>query len=596
VRHGCILTWDGRLDNRVEIRAQVQVGLDNEATDAYLVLAAYLTLGTNCFRELIGDWALALWDQTSQRLILARDSMGVRRLFYRTQEDGVAWCTVIEPLALTATRKLHPDLDYLAGCIYPRPPIESTAFLEIRSLVPASFLTFKPGGRHARERYWALNPHSKIRYATDRDYEEHFLGLFRESVHRRIRSDRTILAELSGGVDSTSILCMADAIRRQETGPSIQTLSFFDSEEPSGDERPFFELVERIRGNTGQHISISEFNRGFAGDALMPLPDGFFYASPGYTARSLRWAAAIDEVLSAVGARVLLSGVGGDEMLGGVQYEAPELADHLLAGRFISFLRAAFDWGLDRRKTVYSLIADALRLVVSPYRPQSLISEPVKPFRWVHLGASKRDQAFFAFSNWRRLPPIPLVMESVRFVLAQQLTCTDPPLIGCVERRYPYLDRELFAFLASIPRTQVLGPNRRRHLMRRALSGLVPEEILFRKTKWFGYRRPAATLNEEQACLEGVFKDPWLTDGVVVDRKLLREHLLAVQHGQSTEAIALRSAIGIEQWLRAQARLDTMDFDWLVPSRGTARKSAAMVFGLCPRARKVNLMERRKRQ
>ncbi len=147
VRRDCVLTWDGRLDNRHEVRSELRAGFDENPTDADLVLAAYLEWGTGCFKELIGDWALALWDQARQRLILARDSMGVRRLFYRLERDNVAWCTAIEPLVLTSSRKLHLDLDYLAGCIYPRPPLELTACVEIRSVVPASFLTFQLGGR-----------------------------------------------------------------------------------------------------------------------------------------------------------------------------------------------------------------------------------------------------------------------------------------------------------------------------------------------------------------------------------------------------------------------------------------------------------------
>lgn len=562
VRHGCILTWDGRLDNREELRERAKSGLDPDATDVELVLAAYQTLGTSCFQELIGDWALALWDKIRQRLILARDPMGVRRLFYRIEDYGVIWCTVIEPLALATSRSLHPDFDHLAGCIYPRPPIESTPFLEIRALVPASFLTFTEGGAHTRDRYWALNPHSRIRYATDGEYEEHFLGVFREAVRRRMRSDRTILAELSGGVDSSSILCMADSIRRQEVGETIETLSYFDAEEPSGDERPYFGLIEGMRGKTGHHISISEFNRGFGGDALEPLPEGFFSATPGYTARSLRWATAIEAVQSAAGARVILSGVGGDEMLGGVQYEVPELADHLLTGRLVTFLRAAYSWSLARRKTVYSLIADAVCFVFFRYHPTSLFPNPRNQFVWASHRNSSRQTVFADFSSWWQLPPIPLFMESLRFNLAQQLTCTDPPLIGCLEKRYPYLDRRLFEFLASIPRTQVLQPGQRRHLMRRALRGIVPDEVLFRRTKWFSSRGPVVALTEDLASLECAFKEPWFTNGIVVDTKLLMERLCPILHGTSDEAIALRSAIGIEQWLRAQARFGTLSLDF----------------------------------
>ena len=139
MRHGCIVTWDGRLDNRDEIRTRLNWTFDEVPSDLDLVLAAYKEWGRNCLAEFIGDWALALWDQTKQELILARDYIGVRRLFYRLDESSVAWCTTMEPLVLTSTKKLHVDLDYLAGCLYPRPAIEATPYQEIRSVIPASF-------------------------------------------------------------------------------------------------------------------------------------------------------------------------------------------------------------------------------------------------------------------------------------------------------------------------------------------------------------------------------------------------------------------------------------------------------------------------
>jgi len=560
IRRGSVLTWDGRLDNREEIRQRVSREFDDAPTDIELVFAAYEEWGTSCFRELIGDWALAVWDQAKRQLILAHDYIGVRRLFYRIDEGGVTWCTSVEPLVLTAPRKLHLDLVYLAGCLYPRPPVETTPYQEIRSVVPAGFLAFQYGGKQTSEQYWTLNPHSRIRYSGDSDYEDHFREIFRESVCRRLRADRTILAELSGGIDSSSIVCMADDIRSRRPGAEIKTLSYYDTDEPSGDERSYFTLIEQKRGRAGHHISLSAFTRQTANDVLMPLPAGCFAAAPGYSARSLRWASAIDAIQTQAGARVVLSGTGGDEVLGGVQYEAPELADHLLAGRLFAFLQSTFRWSLARKKTVYQVLADTFKLIHASRHPESLIADSELPLPWARLHPPVRHLALRSFSKWQSLSPVPLCMESMRYCLAQQLTCTDPPMTGCAEKRYPFLDRSLFVYLASIPRTQVLQSGRRRHLMRRALCGLVPDEVLLRKTKWFGARSPIATLSHSQGARDALFQDGWLSDGLVVDTATLREHLAAVQHGSLGDGMALRSAIGIEQWLRTQIPYCVIDF------------------------------------
>lgn len=559
VRRGFVLVWDGRLDNREEICSRIAQGESCTATDADLVFAAYQKWGTGCFSELIGDWALALWDQAKQQLILARDYIGVRRLFYRIDEDGVAWCTMIESLALTSPKKLHLDLNYLAGCFYPRPPVETTPYREIRAVLPASFRMFAHGGKQTSERYWSLNPHSRIRYSTDAEYETHFREIFRQSVNRRLRADRTVLAELSGGVDSSSIVCMADEIRKDDPGPGIETLSYFDADEPSGDERPFFSLVERKRGRAGYHISIPQFASKTSDYTLAPLPKRYFSASPGNFAKSVHWDCMINEIATRTGARVILSGLGGDEVLGGVQYEAPELAEHLLSGRLVSLFQSTFRWSLARKKTVYRLLFEACELALASKHPEFLNASPVQTLEWTPLTRPRHHKALSTFSEWHKLSPSALSMEMIRYGLAQQLTCTSPPLVGCLQKRYPYLDQQLFSFLASIPRVQILQSGQRRSLMRRALRGIVPDEVLFRKTKWFGARNPSVVLIDQAQAIEQLFKERWLSHPMIVDASCVRRRLGEVEHGTTPETTALLRALGIEQWLRSQSRMGTIE-------------------------------------
>ncbi len=111
------------------------------------------------------------------------------------------------------------------------------------------------------ERYWRFSPKSRIRYKTDAEYEEHFRDLFRRAVRRRLRSDSPVLAELSGGLDSSAIVCMADNILAHERAhtPRIDTPSYYDLSEPMGDDFFYFTKVEAKRGRAGFH-----FDLGFA--------------------------------------------------------------------------------------------------------------------------------------------------------------------------------------------------------------------------------------------------------------------------------------------------------------------------------------------
>lgn len=90
--------------------------------------------------------------------------------------------------------------------------------------------------------------------------------------------------------------------------------------------------------------------------------------------------------------------------------------------------------------------------------------------------------------------------------------------------------------------------------MRRAMLGLVPHEVLFRRTKWFGYRRPLLTLREEGPALQEMFTDTWLSDGLIVNVSSLRASLELALAGATDEALPLISSIAIEQWMRSLRR------------------------------------------
>jgi asparagine synthase (glutamine-hydrolysing) len=92
-----VITWDGRLDNRDELMPQLH-------TDLAIVAAAFERWRTDSFAKLIGDWALAIWNQGDRSLVLARDYVGIRHLFYYPKQESVVWCTNLAVLVLLANR------------------------------------------------------------------------------------------------------------------------------------------------------------------------------------------------------------------------------------------------------------------------------------------------------------------------------------------------------------------------------------------------------------------------------------------------------------------------------------------------------------
>jgi len=204
--HKITLTWDGRLDNRDELLAQVLSDMTDDRTDVAIVAAAFVRWGPGCFAKLVGDWALVIWNPLQRELILARDFMGIRPLFYYPKERGPVWCSHLAPLALCGDRFTLCD-EYIAGYLAFHPDADLTPYREIHSVPPGKYICIRSSRTTVRD-YWTSDFRIKPRYKTDAEYEEEYRHLFRQAVTRRLRTDSPIIGELSGGLDSSSMVCM----------------------------------------------------------------------------------------------------------------------------------------------------------------------------------------------------------------------------------------------------------------------------------------------------------------------------------------------------------------------------------------------------
>ena len=209
---GAVITWDGRLDNRAELISELRDSLTVNSTDVAIVSAAYEKWGANCFAKFIGDWALSIWSPREHSVLLAKDPIGTRHLYYSSDNIQVTWSTILDPLVLFAGKAFSICEEYIAGWFATMfPAAHLTPYFGIHAVPPSSFVLLRPG-KNLASKYWDFDPGKRIRYRNDAEYEEHFRSALATSVQRRLRSDRPILAELSGGMDSSSIVCMADTV------------------------------------------------------------------------------------------------------------------------------------------------------------------------------------------------------------------------------------------------------------------------------------------------------------------------------------------------------------------------------------------------
>lgn len=543
---GFIILWDGRLDNREELIFQLRDSLRADQTDVAIVAAAFDRWETGCFHRLIGDWAVSVWNSRRLELILARDYLGVRTLFYHLQSLAIIWSTGLVPLT-TLGGTLTLCEQYVASYLALWPEPQLTPYRELHSVPPGHLLRIRDG-QATSHAYWNVSSRSTARYKDDREYEQHFVHMFRQAVRRRLRSDSPVLADLSGGLDSSSVVCMADdIIAKQESATVLDTFSFYDPHEPDEDDVLYFGRVEEQRKRVGYH---AELHRG---DDAFTVDYSSFVAEPGFDTRQ-----GLKEAKSAVikqgRYRVVLSGTGGDEILGNALDPRVQLADLLVQLRLGALSKQLFAWSLVSRQPMIQLFYKTLWLLLPQWlRARATAESKVAP--WVDKGFANRcglysKQLVAAEGCWYWLPSMRDSFQALKG-LSGQLTHTRPTTY---EVRYPYLDRCLVEFLLSIPTTQLLRPGERRRLMRGALAHLLPPEILSRGTKSGTGRCISITLQTHWDAVRDALESPLIAELGFIDGPQFRSSLEAAKSGRlERDIVMLLKGLSLELWLRDAA-------------------------------------------
>jgi len=546
---GLLLTWDGRLDNREELISDLPGDLESDPSDLAIVAAAFHYWETGCFGRLVGDWAVSIWNPLERELILAVDYMAIRHIFYYPKNDRIWWSTDLAPLVLLSDDKFHIDDEYIAGYFANEPDAAATPYREIREVPPGHFTCVSLRGISV-ERYWQFSSKSRIRYKTDAEYEEHFRQVFRQAVRRRLRSDSPVLAELSGGLDSSSIVCMADDILAKEGAetPRLDTLSYYDKTEPNGDDWIFFQKIEEKRGRVGAHIDASKL-----GDVANSLESTEFAPLPGRFGAGRQLEAERAGIIRNLGYRTVLSGIGGDEFLGGIPDPRALLGDLIVQFKLVSFAKQLMAWSLIKRRPWIQLLWNTVAELLPPSLNQ-YFSRQAKIEAWIGEEFARRTKLAIRllgvseyFSLW--LPTRRACVGGV-LLMANKLAKFMPPELATEETRYPYLDQNLIEFVLSIPASQLLRPGERRSAMRRALVGIVPHEILSRRTKQFGARTPVIALEKNLTQLQIIFDSPISSSLGYINHTRFLEKVNAARNGKEIHIARMVRTISLELWLR----------------------------------------------
>ena len=557
---GHLLVFDGRLDNREDLITKIG-GLHGESkeikTDVEIVMAAFLKWGDDFAAHIVGEFALALWDPRNRRLLLGRDHIGARTLYFHKDGERLIFSSELEPLIEAARVSLEVDDEYIAGYLIYDPEPHLTPYKNFRSVNPFHLIGISNDGKLREWPYWGLNQVKQIRYQKDEDYEADFLERFTAAVGAPLRSDRPVCADLSGGLDSSAIVCVADELiaAGRVTTPRLETISQVSEGSPSSDERKFIRYVEEHRGRVGHHVReddhplLSLLSVDNATCTLNPL---LFCAAQHY---------AIHDVMQGVNSRVLLCGVGGDEITCSSPDPSPELADLLTTGHLVQLNASLKAWSAFLKRSYYNLL---WRNTLVPILPRRIGMR----FKGISKLPAVLDQSFCKRMH----------MTERLYAIVEPFNCSLPShcdqALGFwtairgiatgwrretsrVDISYPFLGRPFVEFMQAIPHTQRVRIGVTRSLMRRSLKGLLPEKIAKRRSKGNPQELITRAIGREWPRLEPLREDARVIARGYIDQVVLQSTVERFRFGCGTHSPVLLKALVLEVWLRGLERQAT---------------------------------------
>jgi asparagine synthase (glutamine-hydrolysing) len=541
-----VLHWDGRLDNRTDLLSRLSDSSKGESSDAAITRAAYERWGVGGLVNLIGDWSLVIRDHKTRTTVLASDFAGVRPLYYHVQQGQIQWSNSLQSL-IEATGITELDEQYIAGFLTFGGCPNRTPYKSVYS-VPPGHAVCVSANETKITRFWTMPIGDTIRYQDPHRYEEELRALFREAVAVRLQTQTPVLAELSGGLDSSSVVCTANHLIRSGAVSATRLESVSFTWQNSLDE-PFIREVETHCGIEGARISTHEIPVLGEAQVTGAMPEAFQAV--------LR---SVAKIARQAGAKTILTGQNGDLLMGNWFDDCLQVAGSLRRFRIGRAFGEALAWSKILRRPVYQILWRAAQAALPPsltpaaiyatadgsYAPKS--EETSLPDAFSKRTDVSEPATFFS-DHWRHAAP-ERRKHFYSLSLALELrTLQAPEPLQHLIYTHPFGHRPLVEFLMTIPADVLCRPGEPRKLMRSALSDLWPAKLRARRSKgsfnapWQKASRPLAHAllkTKKLRCVERGF----------VDHASLRSRLERLSLGLDCNESQLRQIILLELWLR----------------------------------------------
>ncbi len=538
---GCQVWLHGYIADRKELGRRL--GLDcARTTNCELLAYAFRKWGHALQAHVLGEYAAVIFDLHGQVALLCHDALGLAPLFYAPGADSLAFATNLPDLAdLTASGPVDDEYiaDYLAfGYMVD----ERTPFRSIKRLLPARSLYWAHGQiRHVIN--WDLSAVSAVQYRNDEEYEEQFRALLEAAVSAALDRGGVTGVGLSGGLDSSSIACVAAA----QTG-NLAAYSVISPRWPELDEQPWMRSVIEKCGMPWYTLDV---------DSMLPfsaLPR-MVHGEPTPAVIGEESIRVQNELLESHGVKVLLSGEGGDSVLCASPGAVPtHLADPLFDWQPMTAFSAIGTWragSRSGRSGTFWLLRALVEPTMRHLQGKRAIAQAPLP-SWLRPDYVREKR--FDRRALRRLTP--RCRHPGRQALWHSLWI-DAVAMAMIPRQHmkfeyrnPLLYLPLVEFMSAIPWEQKLRPKCDRYLQRRALKGVLPEMVRRRASKSTGNPALVEGLRRSPDWVAYLCDSPMLADRGIVDPERWRLAVRQASVGHTHDDKILLAAIAVETWLK----------------------------------------------
>jgi asparagine synthase (glutamine-hydrolysing) len=525
-------------------------------TDTEVIVHLYEELGPQCVEKLRGMFAFALWDQNTKTLLLVRDRVGIKPLYYSLTDKAIVFASEIKAILAdpAINRELAPEIiDRFLTFLYV--PGQETLLKGICKLAPGHYLVVKDGTAEIRQ-YWDLRFSKPSQFPSLKDAEQELLSLLAESVGLHMIADVPIGVLLSGGVDSTAVLSYV--AERTDKEISSYTVGFAD---PSvADERPYAKLASETFNSCHRDMTIT------AGDFAEFLPRYVWHMEEP-VCEPPAIAMYYVSKLARNYVKVLLSGEGGDEAFAGYNnYRSIFWLERLK--QIWPAINSSASWGVSQLNSwVHSARVAKYAPLINATFPQYYYSRTSTPYRYSGNGIGELYSTDFINSIDREysVEPVRKLFSAVKdeSVLDQMLyidTKTWLPddllvkadkmtMANSVELRVPLLDHRLLEFAAALPPHFKLKGFTLKYIWKKALSKRVPDTILKRRKAGFPVPYELWLRNNLRDTVHDI-----LTDRKTIQRgyfqKSTVEKLINANHERGSYSKEIFSLVTLELWHR----------------------------------------------